>query len=902
MESDAFSPMTERHTTFGTAPQPDYAIAYAALASMVDAVYSVDRAGRFTFANAAFEAMTGYTLAALRGTPAIRLYVPEAGALFTERRRLMDRGITVPPVVETVLIRKNEQRLPVELTMSNLITESQSAGQVVVMRELTAHAPTEAAGHASQEQQQVVSLSHDTEISLEPLWAEIRQRMGICPSFFKLATPEPTIARALFDLAKLAYLDSPLPAVFKEKLFTYLSRFCHVQYCVARHMAFLLGHGYVAGDSQAPTSSVEEVLALLDEPLPDKAESSAILAELEGQPVPLSDWPVFDSHIGKLFRIACASVFLEPEQSARWCQALGRLLGPKRYEQLMLFMAFVRTAHFWTEVHPELALEGDVHTLLKEHEALASSIRNGADQTRLFQIGERVAAEWQELRHTAALADALRASEARLAAILEQLPVAVGVVDTNGQIILANALGRSYICQQIPSRDPESPKRWRAFAADGKLIAPSDWPGAQALRGQSVPGMDFLHMLDDGREIWLRISATPFRAGDGNLIGALCMMEDIDARKRAEQALRESEARFRSTFENAAVGIAHVGMGGHWLRVNGRLCEITGYDRDELLTRTFQDITHPADLEENIAHLQKIYTGEIATYTTEKRYIRKDGDIIWIHVTVSLMRQSSGEPDYCISIIEDITRRKQAESALHDLTATLEQRVAERTTALEQAMAEQQRLEREAQRAEHFALLGRLAAGVSHELRNPLAAVFLHVDLLAEELAQPSVDSPAMLAEYLAELKLSLARVDDLVQDYLSLVRVHAIQPEVQDLSVAVAAWCLEFEEFVATHGVTIEQEGLERLGTVAFHASTLRRALLNLVQNAAEAMPQGGAITLAGQSIADQVLLEVRDTGPGLPQSVWPSCLSPCIPPSRGGQGSAYILCRRWPQHTAGR
>ena len=749
----AKDPSSKREATFGTNPQPDHAVAYAALASMADAVYGVDTAGRFIFANAAFEALTGYALADLRGTPATRLYVPEAETLFTEHRRQMYSGISVPPIVETVMLLKDGRRLAVELSVSNLIMEGQIAGRVAVVRDLTARRRPEDVLPAS-----------DAAASLEALWAEIRQRMGVCPSFFKLATPEPTIARALFDLAKIAYLDSPLPAVFKEKLFTYLSRFCAVQYCVARHMAFLLGRGYIAGDSEAPALAVEEVAALLDEPLPDMAELSHLLAELEVQPA-LEAWPAFASRLGKLLRVACAMVFLEPEHAARWCQALRQLLGPERYEQLVLFLAFVRTAHFWTEVHPELALEGDVERLLEEHETLADSIRNGADITRRLQIDERVAAEWQELRHTAALADALRQSETRLAAILEQLPVAVGAVDPDGRITLANALWRVYIPRQLPSYDPESAKRWRAFTADGESIAPSDWPAVQALRGQSVFGMDFLHRRDDGRDVWLRISAAPFRDSAGNLIGAICVIEDIDARKRAEAALR-------------------------------------------------------------------------------------------------------------------------------DLTTTLEQRVADRTADLEQAMVEQQRLERETQRAGHFALLGRLAAGVSHELRNPLAAVFLHVDLLAEELAQPSVDSPALLAEYLAEVKTELARVDDLVQDYLSLVRVHTIQCEVQELGVAIAAWCCEFQEVVAAHGVTLQADGIEKLGLVAFHASTLRRALLNLVQNAAEAMPQGGTVILAGQSSADQVQLQVRDTGSGIAPERLPQLFEPLHTTKPGGTGlGLYIV-----------
>src|SRR5262245_61966449 len=130
--------------------------------------------------------------------------------------------------------------------------------------------------------------------------------------------------------------------------------------------------------------------------------------------------------------------------------------------------------------------------------------------------------------------------------------------------------------------------------------------------------------------------------------------------------------------------------------------------------------------------------------------------------------------------------------------AALEQRFQERTAALHHEIAERQRLEHEAQRAQHFALLGRLAAGVSHEIRNPLSAVFLHVDLLAEELQRPSPDSPAVVAEALTEIKTQLARLEDLVQDYLSLVRVGAIQLQPEDLGGAVQAWATEFHALAA--------------------------------------------------------------------------------------------------------
>jgi PAS domain S-box-containing protein len=136
---------------------------------------------------------------------------------------------------------------------------------------------------------------------------------------------------------------------------------------------------------------------------------------------------------------------------------------------------------------------------------------------------------------------------------------------------------------------------------------------------------------------------------------------ELAARKRAEETLRESEERFRSTFEQAAVGMSHVSLNGHFLRLNQRFCDIAGYPQAELQNLTFQDITHPDDLTADLEQMQKLLAGEIQTYSMEKRYIRKDSSIVWINLTVSLVKDRSGAPQYFISVIEDITTRKQAE-------------------------------------------------------------------------------------------------------------------------------------------------------------------------------------------------------------------------------------------------
>ncbi len=144
------------------------------------------------------------------------------------------------------------------------------------------------------------------------------------------------------------------------------------------------------------------------------------------------------------------------------------------------------------------------------------------------------------------------------------------------------------------------------------------------------------------------------------------------SRARKEALSREAEiARLRASFEDAAVGIAHVATDGRWLRVNDRLCAMTGYSREELLAKSIQDITHPGDLKADLAALHQLLAGEIATHTMEKRYFRKDGEIVWINLTVSLVRNADGIPGYFLSVTDDITARKQASIELAESRSRL---------------------------------------------------------------------------------------------------------------------------------------------------------------------------------------------------------------------------------------
>ncbi len=134
---------------------------------------------------------------------------------------------------------------------------------------------------------------------------------------------------------------------------------------------------------------------------------------------------------------------------------------------------------------------------------------------------------------------------------------------------------------------------------------------------------------------------------------------------RDVEALRRSERLLRATFEQAAVGMAHVGLDGTWLDVNQRLCEILGYERDELIDRmSFQDVTYPDDLPADLKQYRRLLRGEVDHYTLDKRYVRKDGSVVWVSLMVALVRDADGQPDFFIGVVQDISERKQMESQL----------------------------------------------------------------------------------------------------------------------------------------------------------------------------------------------------------------------------------------------
>jgi diguanylate cyclase (GGDEF)-like protein/PAS domain S-box-containing protein len=142
----------------------------------------------------------------------------------------------------------------------------------------------------------------------------------------------------------------------------------------------------------------------------------------------------------------------------------------------------------------------------------------------------------------------------------------------------------------------------------------------------------------------------------------------IREQERISRALQESEAHFRGSFDYAAIGMALVSTGGRWLRVNNSLCELVGYSEPELLSKSFPDLTHPDDLDHNLSYVEQLLAGTILSCQMEKRYLHRNGHVVWVLLSASLVRDAQGEPLHFLTQIQDITERKRAEEALKSLS------------------------------------------------------------------------------------------------------------------------------------------------------------------------------------------------------------------------------------------
>jgi PAS domain S-box-containing protein len=342
------------------------------------------------------------------------------------------------------------------------------------------------------------------------------------------------------------------------------------------------------------------------------------------------------------------------------------------------------------------------------------------------------------------------------------------------------------------------------------------------------------YLRKDGSVVWVHFSMTVERDAAGAPLYEIGVYEDITAQLDAQLKLRESEARYRQTFELAASGICHV-RDGRFVRVNKRLCEILGYPEQELLGKHVKDISHPEDRDVTDADRARIRNGEIESARFEKRYIRADGIVVWCRIAIALVRDVFGMPTYEVAVFDDITDRKKAEAALHEAHEELKRS----NTELEQ-----------------FAYVA------SHDLQEPLRMVASYTQLLARRYDE-RLDSDAR--EFMSYVVDGASRMKQLIEDLLAYSRVGTKGIAFANVS---AEGALRRALFNLRGG--IEEAGAavthDPMPTLPADEVQLGQLFQNLIGNALKFRSQADPkIHVVVTESASEYTFEVRDNGIGI-------------------------------------
>ncbi|HJV64379.1 MAG TPA: ATP-binding protein [Geomonas sp.] len=336
---------------------------------------------------------------------------------------------------------------------------------------------------------------------------------------------------------------------------------------------------------------------------------------------------------------------------------------------------------------------------------------------------------------------------------------------------------------------------------------------------------------------------------------------------RKAAVLEESELRFRSTFEQAPIGIAHMSPDGRLILVNRRFCDIVGCPPSKMLQRTIQEITHPDDLDAFQQHVELLLEGKISVYTAEQRYRRPDGTAVWTILTLSLVHGARGVPGYLIGVVEDITERQKLEEELH----------------------QSQKMES----------IGALAGGVAHDFNNILTVIIGNAALMQMNMPR---ESPLM--PYLQQMLDAAERAAGLTRGLLAFSRKHAITLVPVDLNTVVQDIKKLLLMVIGEEHELIITPSPQRL-TVLADVGQLEQVLMNLAVNAHDAVPKGGRIMIstgseaidtdtaaaAGVSPGNYATIVFSDNGSGIPPENLERIFEPFFTTKEHGKGTGLGL-----------
>ena len=444
--------------------------------------------------------------------------------------------------------------------------------------------------------------------------------------------------------------------------------------------------------------------------------------------------------------------------------------------------------------------------------------------------------------------EALRRSEEFTRRVLESNQDCIKVLDLEGRLLYMNDGGQ--LLMEIDNFDTVANTKWVEFWQEPETESLIN--GFTTAKAGGVAKFEGYCNTAKGTSKCWDVVMTPILDGDGKVDRILSVSRDITERKQAEIALQASEELFRHTFEHIPLGFAHVALDGSLLRVNRRFGEIVGYTQAELLATTFQAITEPADLEEDLALLAQLVNGEIDEYTLEKRYIHKQGHHVWVNLTVALIKSiaadgQKGTPQYLLAAIKDITDRKQLELLNQTQTADLHR-------LNNSLMLAQQQLQERNQELDRFVSIA------AHDLKAPLRAISNLSEWIEEDLKEqiPGENPQLQL------LRQRVKRMDALIDGLLRYSRAGRAELATETVDVAeVLAETIDslsppanFKIEIATPMPILDTKRL-----------LLSQVFANLISNAIKHHNRvDGRIEITAEDLGDRDRFSVIDDGPGIP------------------------------------
>jgi PAS domain S-box-containing protein len=358
-------------------------------------------------------------------------------------------------------------------------------------------------------------------------------------------------------------------------------------------------------------------------------------------------------------------------------------------------------------------------------------------------------------------------------------------------------------------------------------------------------------MRKDGSRFWASGFLNPLKDEDGSSIGYVKVVHDATDKKLAEEAIRNSEADFRAIFELAGAGKAMADLRtGRLLRVNQKLCDITGYSGDELSAMTIQELTRPEDREQDFTVYQLMLLGE-GEYETERRYVRKDGSVVWIYINVVALRDERGNPIRAAATVIDITSRKQVEEQFKEALAREREALAREREARDEA-------ERANRSKDEFITL------ISHELRSPLNAILGWTRILRQQSGEEQLyDRGVEVIERSARMQSQL--IDDLMDTARAISGKLKLEVRPTDVAEAIE----KAEEVVRpaadAKGVSLDTRLDRNVGQITGDPDRLQQVVWNLLSNAVKFTNDGGRVEVRLERKDPYVQITVRDTGQGI-------------------------------------